>query len=80
MKTENLQQQKLIILGDAQCGKSSLINAMITGKSALNKSKTDSTDLIEYTIWKTENDVDFLIHDCSGTGLLIHVSNSFILA
>ncbi len=46
MKTENLQRQKLIVMGEAQCGKTSLINAMITGKSALTKAGEDNTALI----------------------------------
>ena len=67
MKTENLQRQKMIVLGEGQSGKTSLINAMITGKSSLTQgSGIDNTQLIEYTIWRTENDVAFMIHDTGG--------------
>ena len=67
MRTENLQRQKLIVLGDGRCGKTSLINAMITGKSSLTQGNgANNTQFIDYTIWRTENDVDFMVHDIGG--------------
>ena len=65
MKTENLQRQKLIILGEARCGKTSLIQTMMTGKSDLT-GPDDSTSLINFLAWTTDNDVSFLINDIGG--------------
>lgn len=66
MKTEHLQRQKLIILGESQCGKTSFVNGLVHGKSLLTNGVSDKTKLVEQTIWKTDNMVDFIIFDFSG--------------
>lgn len=65
MKTENLQRQKLIVLGESQCGKTSLIQTMSTGKSALTR-QDSNTPLINFLAWITDNEVSFLINDVGG--------------
>ncbi len=65
-QTENLQRQKLILLGEAQCGKTSLTQTMVTGKSNMTSGIQESTRVIDYTIWTTENDVEFMLMDMGG--------------
>ena len=64
--TDNLQRQKLLVLGESQAGKTSLIRAMIHGKSILTNGIEESTPLMQNTIWKTENGVDFMVCDFGG--------------
>ena len=66
MQTKNLQRQKIYLFGESQCGKTSLMRTFLTGKSSLTESMTDSTTMLEYTIWRTENNVQFLVHDFGG--------------
>ena len=66
MQTENLQRQKLVILGEEQCGKTSLINTLITGKSLLTAALRDTTNVALYTSWRTDNDVSFMVIDTGG--------------
>ena len=65
-QTENLQRQKLILLGETGSGKTSLVKAMMTGKAAPELTDEDTTKLIEHTLWRTENDVQFLVIDMGG--------------
>ena len=65
-KTENLQRQKLVVLGEAQSGKTSLIRTMAAGKSSLTSGLEESTEVVDFFAWKTDNFVDFLIHDMGG--------------
>jgi len=65
-QTKNLRRQKLFLLGETQCGKTSLVKSMIVGKSIMTTGPEDSTALIEFYAWKTENGVDFLVHDLGG--------------
>ncbi|XP_076114534.1 malignant fibrous histiocytoma-amplified sequence 1-like isoform X1 [Mytilus galloprovincialis] len=66
MKTEHLQRQKLAIIGESQCGKTSFVNGLVHSKSMLTNSESEKTKLVEQTIWKSENMVDFIIYDFSG--------------
>ena len=66
MRTENLQRQKLILLGDGQSGKTSLVHTMISGKSLLTEGISASTKMAEYTTWRTDNDVSFMVLDLGG--------------
>ena len=66
IKTENLQRQKLMLFGETQSGKTSLVNAFIHRKSMMTKGSEDKTRALEHTIWKTENNVEFMIHDFGG--------------
>lgn len=66
IKTENLQQQKMLVFGQSGCGKTSLVNGLIHGKSMMTKGEADKTSAVVQTTWKTENNVEFLIHDFSG--------------
>lgn len=78
MKTEHLQRQKLIIIGESQCGKTSFVNGLVHGKSMLTNGEMDKTKLVEQTIWKTENMVDFIIYDFSGDPTYIAPSTMFL--
>lgn len=66
IKTENLQRQKLLLFGETQSGKTSLVNAFIHRKQMMTKGPEDKTRALEHTIWKTENNVEFIIHDFGG--------------
>ena len=65
-KTENLQRLKLVVLGEAQCGKSSLLRALMTGKSNMTHAMEDATPMVDYLPWKTDNDVCFIVYDLGG--------------
>jgi hypothetical protein len=78
MKTEHLQRQKLIIIGESQCGKTSFVNGLVHGKSVLTNGEMEKTKLVEQTIWKTENMVDFIIYDFSGDPTYIAPSTMFL--
>ncbi|CAD5115305.1 DgyrCDS4293 [Dimorphilus gyrociliatus] len=65
-ETPNLQPLKTIILGNYQCGKTSFLNTMITGKGCKTTSITDSTEVLERTLWRTSNNVDFLFIEFGG--------------
>ena len=66
IKTENLQRQKLLLFGETQSGKTSLVNAFIHRKSMMTKGSQDKTRGLENTIWKTDNNVEFMINDFGG--------------
>lgn len=78
MKTEHLQRQKLIIIGESQCGKTSFVNGLVHGKSILTNGESDKTKLVEQTLWKTENMVDFIIYDVSGDPTYVAPSTLFL--
>ena len=66
IKTENLQRQKLLLFGESQSGKTSLVNAFIHRKQMMTKGPQDKTRALQHTIWKTENNVEFMINDFGG--------------
>jgi Leucine-rich repeat (LRR) protein/GTPase SAR1 family protein len=66
IQTENLQRQKIIVLGDYQAGKTSFINAMVLGKSVLTTPIEDSTSVMSETRWKTNNNVEFIMLELGG--------------
>lgn len=66
IKTENLQRQKLMFFGSSGCGKTSLINGLIHQKSLMTKGDVDKTRALVQTKWKTDNNVEFMIHDFGG--------------
>nr|KAG5699226.1 hypothetical protein BaRGS_012747 [Batillaria attramentaria] len=66
IKTENLQRQKILMLGNSQAGKTSLVHVLAQGKSALTRPMVDRTRLMEQTPCKTENNVAFMLHDFGG--------------
>ncbi len=68
-KIENLQRQKLFVFGESQCGKTSLVNTMRLGRSAITTQTTDSTSMVDFLSWKTENNVDFLVCDMGGNDI-----------
>ena len=78
MKTENLNRQKLILLGESQSGKTSLMNTLVGGKSYLTEPITDSTPMVDYQTWKTENKVDFLILDLGGSEVYMDTHHLFL--
>lgn len=65
-KTENLQRQKIQLLGDSQCGKTSLVRALTTRKSQLTNGPEDKTRLLQQTLWKTGNKLEFVLNDFGG--------------
>ena len=77
-RTENLQRQKLYVLGESQCGKTSLVRSMTTGKSALTNGLADSTEMISFSSWKTDNGVDFLINDFGGADVYKNTHHLFL--
>ena len=66
IKTENLQRQKILVLGNSQAGKTSLVRVLAQGKSSLTKAMVDRTRLLEQTPSKTENNVAFMLNDFGG--------------
>ncbi|XP_064635287.1 malignant fibrous histiocytoma-amplified sequence 1 homolog [Lineus longissimus] len=66
IQTENLQRQKIIVLGDYQAGKTSFINALVLGKSVLTTSVKDSTAVMSERRWKTANNVEFIVLELGG--------------
>ena len=66
IKTENLQRQKILILGNSQAGKTSLVRVLAHGKSSLTRPMLDRTRLLEQTPCKTENNVAFMLNDFGG--------------
>ncbi|KAJ8299622.1 hypothetical protein KUTeg_023682 [Tegillarca granosa] len=66
VKTENLQRQKILVLGETQCGKTSFVRGLVHHKSILTKAKTDKTAFVEQTLWRTENAVELIINDFGG--------------
>ena len=66
IKTENLQRQKIQVIGDSQSGKTSLIRALSLRKSALTYGYSERTRLLQQTLWKTENNVEFVLNDFGG--------------
>ncbi|XP_076450494.1 LOW QUALITY PROTEIN: malignant fibrous histiocytoma-amplified sequence 1 homolog [Babylonia areolata] len=66
IKTENLQRQKILVLGNSQAGKTSLVRVLAQGKSSLTAAMADRTRLMEQTPCKTENNVAFMLHDFGG--------------
>ena len=78
MKMENLQRKKLLIIGENQCGKTSLIQSMIHAKPTLTEPITDATSLLQQTAWKTQNGVEFLVYDFGGDDIY-KITNSLFL-
>ena len=78
MKTENLNRQKLILIGECQGGKTSLMNTLVGGKSFLTEPHTDSTPMVDFQTWKTENKVDFLILDLGGSEVYMNTHHLFL--
>ncbi|KAL8577735.1 hypothetical protein ACOMHN_065552 [Nucella lapillus] len=66
IKTENLQRQKILVLGNSQVGKTSLVRVLAQGKSSLTRAMADRTRLLEQTPCKTENNVAFMLNDFGG--------------
>ncbi|GFO09460.1 malignant fibrous histiocytoma-amplified sequence 1-like protein [Plakobranchus ocellatus] len=66
IKTENLQRQKIQVIGDSQSGKTSLIRALSLRKSMLTYGYSERTRLLQQTMWKTENNVEFVLNDFGG--------------
>ncbi|CAG5132460.1 unnamed protein product, partial [Candidula unifasciata] len=64
--TENLQRQKIQLLGDTQCGKTSLARAITTRKSQLTNGPEDKTRLLKQTLCKSVNKVEFVVNDFGG--------------
>ena len=62
-QTKNLQRLKIVVLGAKQSGKTSLVRSMVNHYSSLTTAMVDSTPLIEFTKWKTENYVDVVFLD-----------------
>ena len=78
MKTENLNRQKLIVLGAHQSGKTSLVRTLAGGKSCLTRANTDSTRMVDFKAWTTENHVDFLLTDLGGADVYMHTHHLFL--
>ena len=66
IKTENLQRQKILVLGSSQSGKTSLVRVLAQGKSSLTQPLRDRTRLLEQVKCKTENNVAFMVNDFGG--------------
>ncbi|GFR76234.1 malignant fibrous histiocytoma-amplified sequence 1-like protein [Elysia marginata] len=66
IKTENLQRQKIQVVGDSQSGKTSLVRALSLRKSSLTYGYSERTRLLQQTLWKTENNVEFVLNDFGG--------------
>ncbi|KAK7098966.1 malignant fibrous histiocytoma-amplified sequence 1 homolog [Littorina saxatilis] len=66
IKMENLQRQKILVLGNSQAGKTSLVRVLAQGKSSLTKAMLDRTRLLEQTPCRTENNVAFMLNDFGG--------------
>lgn len=66
MKTENLQRQKILMLGNSQTGKTSLMHVLAQGKASLTEAITDGTRLLNQMPCKTENNVPFMLLDFGG--------------
>ncbi|RUS80221.1 hypothetical protein EGW08_012017, partial [Elysia chlorotica] len=66
IKTENLQRQKIQVIGDSQSGKTSLVRALSLRKSAMTYGYSERTRLLQQTLWKTENNVEFVLNDFGG--------------
>ncbi|KAK3102193.1 hypothetical protein FSP39_009514 [Pinctada imbricata] len=68
IKTQNLQRQKMLMIGESGCGKTSLVQALLHGKS-LSEEEDGAhikTSYVEQSIWKTKNLVEYLINDFGG--------------
>lgn len=77
-KTENLNRQKLILIGECQCGKTSLMRSMVTGKSFMTREYDDSTAMVDFKAWKTENNVDLLVFDLGGDSVYKNTHQLFL--
>ncbi|XP_035826744.1 malignant fibrous histiocytoma-amplified sequence 1 homolog [Aplysia californica] len=66
IKTENLQRQKIQVLGSSQGGKTSLVNVLSLRKSLLTRGLAERTRILQQTMWKTENNVEFVLNDFGG--------------
>ncbi|KAK6972841.1 malignant fibrous histiocytoma-amplified sequence 1 [Biomphalaria glabrata] len=66
IKTENLQRQKIMLLGESQCGKTSLAHVLSQRKPKLSDGVREKTRILKQTIWKTENNVEFVLNDFGG--------------
>lgn len=67
-KIENLQRQKIQIIGACQSGKTTLVKALTQRKSLTTECPEGKTRLLEQTIWKTNNNVEFVLNDFGGDG------------
>ncbi|KAH9500463.1 hypothetical protein Btru_071993 [Bulinus truncatus] len=66
IKTENLQRQKIQLLGESQSGKTSLANILSQRKPKLTSGLDEKTRILKQTYWKTENNVEFILNDFGG--------------
>ncbi|XP_071104926.1 malignant fibrous histiocytoma-amplified sequence 1 homolog [Haliotis cracherodii] len=66
IKTENLQRQKILLLGASQSGKTCLANLLALKKSSLTEGLDDRTRVLQTMLWKTENNVEFMLYDFGG--------------
>ncbi|XP_046559631.1 LOW QUALITY PROTEIN: malignant fibrous histiocytoma-amplified sequence 1 homolog [Haliotis rubra] len=66
IKTENLQRQKILLLGASQSGKTCLANLLALKKSSLTEGLADRTRVLQTMLWKTDNNVEFMLYDFGG--------------
>lgn len=65
-------------MGDYQCGKTSFLNTLITGKGFQTTSIKDSTEVLERTLWRTSNNVEILFIEFGGHKAYETVLHHFI--
>ncbi|XP_064599664.1 malignant fibrous histiocytoma-amplified sequence 1 homolog isoform X2 [Liolophura sinensis] len=65
-QTENLQRQKILIIGSQGAGKSSLMDALVFGRARSDEKPSSKTKVLEQVPWRSENGVDFLVYDLAG--------------
>ncbi|XP_013397007.1 malignant fibrous histiocytoma-amplified sequence 1 homolog isoform X2 [Lingula anatina] len=73
-----LLRLKLILMGESQSGKTSLANAMISGKINLTAGKEDSTSIVEQRFLTTENGVNFMVYDLGGDPVYMFTHPMFL--
>ncbi|XP_074660755.1 malignant fibrous histiocytoma-amplified sequence 1 homolog [Tubulanus polymorphus] len=66
LNTENLQRLKVITVGEHQCGKTSLLKSLESGKSYLTKPVVDSTEVFAQMHGQTPNKVRFSLWELGG--------------
>ena len=78
IQTENLQRQKILLLGESQAGKTSLVNALVSKRSEMTSGPKDKTRVLRQKPWKTENNVEFMLNDFGGSEIY-HVTTPLFL-
>jgi len=66
---ENLrhpQRVKMTIIGNCMSGKTSLIRALKNSASPAAGASVRPTELVEFSLWRTTNDLNVFVHDFSG--------------